>query len=327
MTVNFAVIGLGNISKRHRSNLKLAYPNAKVFAMSASGRRPVNKVENADEIISSLKMLIDEKPLFTIIASPATLHSSHAIPLIEAGIPVLIEKPLTASTSEAIDLLDVSKLHKTPIAVGYCLRYLSSAVFMKQLLDDKVIGYVYNASVNIGQYLPQWRPTSDYKESVSANASLGGGALLELSHELDYLQWLLGDMDFHYAHLRNSPELQLEVEEIADIILISKTGCLCNIHLDFLQKQVQRKCSFTGSTGRLDWDLLRNTITLHTVDGDQILFSQPEWDKNNMYIDMLDDFNSLIDNKKNKCPTLLQAYKTISLITEIKDKATFGGTL
>ncbi|MFT4898881.1 MAG: putative dehydrogenase [Flavobacteriales bacterium] len=327
MTVNLGVIGLGNISQRHRNNLKLSYPDANVLAMSASGRTPNSKVENADKIISNLKMLIDEKPLFTIIASPATLHSSHAAPLIEAGIPVLIEKPLTASTADALDLLAIAKLHKTPIAVGYCLRYLSSAPIIKQLIEDNTIGTLYNVSTNIGQFLPDWRPSKDYKESVSANARLGGGALLELSHEIDYLQWILGDLDFHYAYLRNSPELQLEVEELADIFLISKNGCVCNIHLDFLQKQAQRKCSFIGSTGRLDWDLINNTITLHTHEGDKTLFSQPEWDKNNMYLDMLEDFNSLIHNKKNKCPTLMQAYKTILLINEIKERATLGGTL
>jgi len=327
MTLSIGVVGLGNISQRHRKNLKTIYPSAKILAMSASGRKPDSKVENVDKIVYSLESLIEEEPYFSIIASPSPLHSSHAIPLIEAGIPVLIEKPVTTNTADATTLLAIAKLHKTPVAVGYCLRYLSSAPIIKQLIEDQIIGDIYNASINIGQFLPHWRPTKDYKDSVSANAHLGGGALLELSHELDYLQWILGDMDFHYAHLRNSTELQLEVEELADIILVSKAGCVCNIHLDFLQKQAQRKCSFIGSTGRLDWDLLNNTITLHTLAGDKTLYSQPEWDKNIMYLDMLSDFNSLINDKKNRCPTLLQAYKTVSLIAEIKEKATFGGTL
>ncbi|WP_057830865.1 Gfo/Idh/MocA family protein [Colwellia sp. TT2012] len=327
MTLSIGVIGLGNISQRHRKNLKMSYPNATILAMSASGRQPNSKVENADKIVYSLEALIDEKPYFSIIASPATLHSSHAIPLIKAGIPVLIEKPVTVKSADAIALLDIAKLHNTPVAVGYCLRYLSSAPIIKQLIENKTIGYIYNASINIGQFLPHWRPTKDYRESVSANAHLGGGALLELSHELDYLQWILGDMDFHYAHLRNSTELQLDVEELADIVLVSKTGCVCNIHLDFIQKQPQRKCSFIGSKGRLDWDLLNNTITLHTLEGDKTLYSQPEWDKNKMYLDMLADFDSLINHKENQCPTLFQACKTITLIEKIKEKAVFGGTL
>jgi len=327
MSFKIGVIGLGNISQRHRKNLRLTYPKAKILAMSARGKKKESPIDNCDEVISNIESLIDEKPTFIIIASPATLHASHAIPLIKAGIPVLIEKPVTASKIDATALLELAKKYNSPTAVGYCLRYLSSAPIIKQLLDEEIIGYVYNASVNIGQFLPHWRPSKDYRDSVSASVALGGGALLELSHELDYLQWLLGDMDFHYAHLRNSTELQLEVEELADIVLVSKTGCVCNIHLDFIQKIPQRKCSFIGSTGRLDWDLLNNTITLHTLEGDKTLYSQPEWDKNNMYLDMLSDFNSLINDKKNRCPTLLQAYKTVSLVAEIKEKATFGGTL
>ena len=60
--------------------------------------------------------------------------------------------------------------------------------------------------------------------------------LLELSHEIDYIQWLIGSMKVHYAQLRSSSELNLEVEELADIVLVSQTGTVCNVHLDLLQK-------------------------------------------------------------------------------------------
>ena len=144
-----------------------------------------------------------------------------------------------------------------------------------------------NVSVCAGQFLPDWRSLKNFKNSVSAKKNLGGGVLLELSHEIDYIQWLLGPVKVHYAKLRSSSELNLEVEEIADAVLVSNTGTICNMHLDFLQKKVTRTCSFIGEKGKLDWDLLTNTITLYTKYETVCLFDKPNWDSNDMYICLL----------------------------------------
>ena len=47
---------------------------------------------------------------------------------------------------------------------------------------------------SVGQYLPEWRKNTDYRKGVSARQDLGGGVLLELSHEIDYIQWIFGEI-------------------------------------------------------------------------------------------------------------------------------------
>ncbi|THB65924.1 MAG: gfo/Idh/MocA family oxidoreductase [Gammaproteobacteria bacterium] len=318
------VIGLGSISLRHRKNLKELFPSYKVIAVSARGGIPNEDVEDADLIVSGVQELLDLKPYMVIIASPATLHAEHAIAMIKAGVPVLIEKPLTASASDSQAIVNASVKFNTPAVAGYCLRYMPSSQKVKEILGQEVIGNIYNASVNIGQFLPQWRPDKNYLHSVSAQPSLGGGVLLELSHEFDYVQWLLGDMTCEYAQLRNSSELDLEVEELADVVLSSKLGVVCSIHLDFLQKQPQRVCSLIGSKGRIEWDLLGNSITLYTKDAVEVLYSEPKWDKNKMYLNMLRDFDSMIKGERHQCIDLIQASKTIVLIEQIKQSAVWG---
>ncbi|MFX7793064.1 Gfo/Idh/MocA family oxidoreductase, partial [Acinetobacter baumannii] len=81
-----------------------------------------------------------------------------------------------------------------------------SAQQVRQMIQEGVIGNLYNAFIEIGQYLPDWRPTKDYRETVSAKTELGGGVLLELSHELDYAQWILGSLTPKYVVLRASEE-------------------------------------------------------------------------------------------------------------------------
>ena len=318
------VVGLGNIALRHRRNLKSLFPEIFIIAVSASGKVTNQNVEFADQIISSLDEVVREGVDMAIVASPAPFHKSHAKLLLLAGIPTLIEKPVTSSSQDVYELMKIYEETHTPAAVGYCLRYMPSSIKIKELLDQKIIGSIYNAFVDTGQYLPDWRPSKEYQNSVSAKKSLGGGVLLELSHEIDYIQWLLGSMEVQYAHLRSSSELNLEVEELVDVILVSDTGTVCNIHLDFLQKKASRTCSFIGEKGRLDWDLLSNTIVLHTGEGSEVLFSEADWDSNQMYLSLLTDFLDLVAGRKNSSIDLEQAIKTVELIESIKDCAIEG---
>ena len=324
MISSVAVIGLGNVASRHRKNLKLRFSGVTVLAMSSSGRKVDESIDNADYVVNSIQDIIDAKPAFVIVASPSTYHAKHALRLLEKKIPVLIEKPVTASLSDSYKLIAASQLSQTPIAVGYCLRYLPSSCEMKRVLAEGLIGNVYNAFVHVGQFLPDWRDNKEFRSSVSAKVSLGGGALLELSHELDYIQWLLGDMNFEYAHLRTSHELDLEVEEIADLVLTSIEGVVCNVHLDFLQKKPHRMCVLIGSRGRLEWDLIGNTIVMHNAEGRFTIYSKPDWDKNEMYLDMVDDFVDMINSKPSDCIDIDQATKTVALIEEIKANAIWG---
>ncbi|PKG37746.1 Gfo/Idh/MocA family protein [Psychromonas sp. Urea-02u-13] len=316
-----AVIGLGNIATRHRHNLKSLFPNVELLVMSASGRVPKENISDSDGIVTSVDALIEAGVELVIVASPAPFHAQHSIPLIEAGIPTLIEKPVTTTREDADAIQKVIDQYGTAVAVGYCLRYLPSAQKLKTLLDNNTIGTLFNAHIEIGQYLPDWRPNKDYRDCVSANRKLGGGALFELSHELDYAQWLLGPLDLQHAILRSSDELDLNVEDMADILTLTKSGAVTAIHLDFLQRKAHRKCSFIGSEGRIDWDLIQNQLTLTTATEILVLYSEPEWDKNQMYLTMVTDFIEMIKLKPHRCTEVTEATLTIDLIEQIKQQA------
>lgn len=318
------VIGLGSIAKRHFANIKTIYPEAKIFAVSSSGFLPASTIANVDELSVDIQAGIDFNPDFAIVASPATYHLQHTKFLLDSNIPVLIEKPITANTNEAKELVTLINQAKVPVGVAYCLRYLPAASVVKRALEQKKIGFICNISAHVGQYLPDWRKNINYRNSVSASKKLGGGVLLELSHELDYLEWLLGDLQYKYAILRNTKELDLEVEEIADIILTTKLGAVCSIHLDFIQKSVQRHCFFIGEKGHMYWDLLDNRVSLFLGKSEEIIFNESSWDKNNMYILMLKDFVDRIKKQDRNNESIYSAQRTVELIDIIKSNATWG---
>lgn len=314
-----AVIGMGNIAVRHRRNLKALFPDAILYAMSASGRVPEEHLENVDIIVSNVEELISNDIQLVVVASPASHHLRHAIALIKSGVPILIEKPITSFLTDAFKIKEAEEHFNTPVSVGYCLRYLPSAQKMKAYIDECILGDLYNVTVEIGQYLPDWRPSKDYRNSVSASVELGGGALLELSHELDYVQWMLGTLSVKHAILRSSSELGLDVEDSVDILATAKKNIVVNIHLDFLQKTAFRQCRFVGSKGVIIWDLIRNQIQMTSKEGAVLLYQDTDWDKNQMYLEMIIDFVRMIQGLGNQSIRVSESIGTLTLIEEIKN--------
>ena len=82
--------------------------------------------------------------------------------------------------------------------VGYNLRFHPVLIYLKQFLIRKKI---FSINVISHSYLPNWRKIN-YRHSISANKKLGGGVLLELSHELDYLKWIFKNIKIVTIHLR-----------------------------------------------------------------------------------------------------------------------------
>lgn len=313
----YAVIGMGSIAKRHLSNLRHLHPRSKIYSVSASGRN-TELPDNADAVIS-MERLLKEKPNYVIVASPAPFHIKTANLLLLNGISVLIEKPISDNIESCLELFSGLVSPKTStVYVGYCLRFLPSAQVVKKFLDNGMLGEVYNVESNVGQFLPSWRTDKNYKNSVSARKDLGGGALLELSHELDYLFWLFGDLELQHSWLRTTDELGLDVEDIANLIFTTTSGIYISVHLDFIQKSTQRSCEFIGEKGRLVWDLMENTVVFFHSAGIEALFSEPQYNKNDMYIDMLKAFEDVKTAAMSPLSTVEAASKVVKLIEDAK---------
>ncbi|HAS15689.1 MAG TPA: oxidoreductase [Idiomarina abyssalis] len=310
-----AVIGCGNIGQRHMRNIKNLFPKATVCAIR-SGSGNTSCPADADLLITLDEL--DSSFELAVVASPANFHVAHASHCLNLNIPTLIEKPLAQDYTQGLHFSDSLSLSKNKLAgVAYCLRYLPSAQFMKQLIEQKQLGQIYNVNAEVGQYLPDWRPGTDYSQSVSARSDLGGGALNELSHELDYINWLFGVDQVLSASLRRSHELNTNVEEIVDAQIKLKNDALATIHLDFLQKRPHRKCTIIAEKARIEWDLIANTITQFDADGVTILFDDSKYDKNNMYLDMLIDFTA----QKQNTVSLNEGLEVLHIIQRIRERA------
>lgn len=313
------IIGLGSISERHRKNIRQRFPQASIVVMSARGKtRALTSIENADVLVPTFEEMLNQHVQCIIVASPASSHHKHVKACLETGIPVLIEKPLAATLEDGLMLSRLAKSTLTQAAVGYCLRFLPSTDVVKKALQQRLLGHLYNINIEVGQYLPQWRPNTDYRHTVSAQKKLGGGALLELSHELDLAQWLLGPLTLQHAILRSASELETDVEDCADLMLLSHQQAVTHIHLDFLQRIPRRRWRIVGSLGVLEWDLIGNEVLMHSESTTEVLYSAPDWDKNQMYLRQFDDFIKPQQGTQRKIASVEEALTTLQIIDDIK---------
>ncbi|MGQ7274406.1 Gfo/Idh/MocA family protein [Marinobacter sp. V034] len=311
------VVGSGSIAKRHIKNLRQQFPDSSVVCVSSTGRKVNASEVGASSVAANLDIAISMAPDFAIVASPASYHLNHANQLLAANIPVLIEKPLCVLRTEleAFRLTQFSSC----IGVAYNLRFMPAARIVKRLLDEEAIGKVSTVFVEVGQYLPDWRPESDYRTGVSARKDLGGGALLELSHELDYINWFFGPFSRSLGVMRSTGALETDVEDTVEALLERRDGLIAHIHLDFLQRQASRSFKAVGELGTIVWDLMYNDVKLLRPNGviEQVC-AEPSYDRNQMYIDQVNAFVDFVHGKATFESTLNSAMRVMSLVESIR---------
>ncbi|WOK35104.1 Gfo/Idh/MocA family oxidoreductase [Sphingomonas sp. C3-2] len=313
----FVVASLGSIGQRHLRNLRQLRPNALIAAL----RRPgggTETFEGCDALFTSIEQALPFQPVAAILAGPATTHIELAQAFVERGISVLIEKPLSADLHGLARLSETAQAQGTPIMIGYNLRFNASLASMRADLQAGAIGDVLSVRAEVGQYLPDWRPGSDYRQNVSAQRSLGGGALLELSHEIDYIYWLFGMPERVTCRGGRLSDLDIDVEDCVELCLeYSSPPRLVSIHLDFLQRPAIRTCKLVGSRGTMLWNALEDSYAVNVAEAapDRRIVHKPMHDRNQMYLDELSAFLAAAENRHPTPIPLAEGIDVMRIIT------------
>ncbi len=299
MINRMVIVGHGSIGKRHLTILRQLLPKAEIAILRH--KKDLEIPEGADRVYSKMDEVIEFSPQMAVIANPATFHVSTAMPLAEAGIHLLIEKPLSTSSYGVDKLIEICNRRKTVLAIGYNLRHLESLQKFKSFIDKKLIGDIWSVRSEIGQYLPSWRPDNDYTLSVSARKKHGGGSLLELSHEIDYLRWIFGEIDWIQATLSKQSDLLIDVEDTAHLILgfaANNDGkqLIASVNLDFIRQDTTRVCIAVGKSGSLRWNALTGTVEIWKLgmQGWEEIYKQ-KTSMHSSYIDECKDFIESIE--------------------------------
>lgn len=318
------IVGMGSIGKRYISIISELYPEISIALLRHQKCSDQFSMTGVDYCVSSIDDALEFKPHAAIIANPASHHLDTAIPLANAGVHLLIEKPISI-TSEGLDkLINICSDNDVTLMTGYNLRFLPSLQAFRRYLNEKKVGKVLSVRAEVGQYLPNWRVDSDYRNTVSAQKILGGGVLLELSHEIDYLLWLFGRVDWVNAHISKQSNLEIDVEDTAYIIFgfeenDSDYQLTASLNMDFIRHDTTRSCTVIGEEGSLKWDGINGSVEIFKINGSEweTIFSDKPG-KNYAYKKEVQHFFKCIEQREQALITGEEGMLSINVIDAIR---------
>jgi len=337
--MKYLIAGLGSVGRRHMRNLIALGEKDIVLYRTRKATMPEDELAGYPVETDLREALKKHKPDAVIVANPTSLHLQTAVPAAEAGCHILLEKPISGSLEEISQLEAAVQKSGSKVLVAYQFRFHPGMLRAKKLISDGEIGRVISAHVHFGEYLPAWHPWEDYRQGYAARADLGGGVVLTQCHSLDYLPWLVGKVMSVWGFTGTLSDLEVDVEDTAEIGLRFESGALGNLHLDFNQQPPAHRFEIIGTKGTIKWDLSDGASRIYRASAESLAISTgrdikaggewesyplPEgWERNVMFLDQMKHFVDVVNRKvEPACPLDdgVRAMKLIFAVYESQNK-------
>ena len=232
-----ALVGVGKVTDMHARSLQNLNESAFTAVCSRSrgkagdyaARYKVKAYTDVTEMVSREKIDV------VIICTPHPNHREPAIAALEAGAHVLIEKPLASSLEDCDAMIGAAERLGKRIGVVSQRRWYRPVHRVREAIDAGKIGKPVFGTVN----MLGWRDEAYYKSDPWRGTwkGEGGGVLVnQAPHQLDLLQWFMGEIDELYGLWSNLNHPCIEVDDTANAILKFKNGALANIIVSNSQK-------------------------------------------------------------------------------------------
>lgn len=241
------VIGYGSIGARHARLLQeLGVDTAVVSGRASSFPRIFGAVEPA---------IAEWCPDYVVIANATADHRETMARVNDAGFRghVLVEKPIFAS-SERVESHPFATIN-----VAYNLRFHPVMDRLRERLTGERL---LSIQIYVGQYLPDWRPGTDYRRSYSSHAAGGGGVLRDLSHELDYLGYLAGRwrrvaaLGGHYSALAG------DSDDIFAMLIATERCPVVQLQMNYLDRVGRRQIVINTDRSTIAADFVAATMSV-----------------------------------------------------------------
>jgi predicted dehydrogenase len=264
--VKLAVIGLGSIGRRHLQNFRAVG----VETLSAYDAVPAQRAAAARqfpfaEVTPTLEPALDGAH-GVVICTPPDSHLPLARMGAERGAHLMIEKPLTQSVDGVEEFLRGCDAKGLRVLTAYNWRYWPPMLLVEHMLKEGRIGPVRAARTEYAYHLSIRYPGGDYRKSYMADARQGGGCLLDESHAIDYMRWLVGEIVEVSAVVDRVSSLEITSDDIADLTVRFVSGTVGNIHMDLFAWNMHSHFELLGEAGVIQWRRLENEVRVFFPD-------------------------------------------------------------
>jgi predicted dehydrogenase len=307
--MKFLLVGFGSIGRRHLRNLLALGERNVIVLRSGKSTLPVEELAGMT-VEYEIEKALAHRPDAAVIANPTALHLSAAIPAAQAGCHLLIEKPISHSLEGLADLKAALKGGGGKALVGFQFRFHPGLQKIASLLADGAIGRVVSARAHWGEYLPNWHPWEDYRNSYASLPELGGGVALTLCHPFDYLRWLVGEVSGLQALSSSQGGLGLNVEDTIECLLRYQSGAIGSLHLDYIQRPGVHRLEIIGERGTITWDNADGAARLSSANpdgspGNWQVFAPPDgFERNTLFMDEMRHFLAVMRGEEQPLCTL-----------------------
>lgn len=258
------IAGLGSIGRRHLKNL-IALGETDIV-LFRTGKGTVN-----DDFVQeypvehNLEKAMEEKPDAVVISNPTAMHMDVAVLAAQANATIFLEKPISHTFDSLIPFERALAASTSKVYVAYQFRFNDGLKKIKDLIQNEEMGRPISFQSRWGEYLPDWHPWEDYRLSYAASSEMGGGVVLTLSHPIDYLRWIFGEVTELFAVTGNQSNLELTCEDFADVSLKYANGVTGDIHLDYYSKPKQHDLVIQCERGTISWDYKSNIVKVEDL--------------------------------------------------------------
>ena len=291
------IVGCGSAGKRHARNL--AGLGCRITSIDPRDDRRreleaeiplVGGFASLDAAIAS-----GEQADGVVIASPPAFHVDQSIEALEAGLPVLLEKPVSPALGDAERLLETQRRTKIPLLLGYTWRWWPPMVEVRRRLGDGAIGAVRHVNFVMSAHLADWHPWEDYRSFFMARQALGGGALLDESHWIDLMIWFFGMPTSLSAAIDKISDLDIDTDDNVDMMLSYPDGLRVTMHLDLYGRPHQKFIRFVGEAGAMLWSENPNRIAMGAEMGETWQETDYDCERNDMFVEAGKEFLRVLD--------------------------------
>lgn len=294
--INVLIIGYGSAGQKHCKELKKLVGKENIYIFSKNQNHEFNKV-------ISLKPELNKFINYIVIS---TITSEHLFYLqkvdnIFYNKKVLIEKPLGTKV--------IKKRYKNnDYFIGYNLRYHPLLQKMKTLLKNKQI---YNVNITCFSYLPNWRSN---KNSYSFYKSKGGGVEFDLTHEIDYLLWIFGDLKKYNYQIKKLSNITFDSNDFLNLCGSLKSGASFQISLSYFSHLDKRELYVDTDKGTFFLNFLLNELSFKNRKNSKKYLIK---NFNNNKTFSLMHKNILSTNNKNYLPSITFNNKVQNIINSL----------
>lgn len=216
--LRLAVVGLGRIGRVHLEHIA-ASADCVLCAVADPG--PANAPDGVPRYGDVESLLAAQRPDGVILATPNALHVSGALACLAAGVPCLVEKPVSADLGDARRLAEAVTASGVPVLVGHHRRHSAVIQAAAQVVRSGALGRL----VAISGSATYVKPDRYFTEGPWRGQPGGGPILINLIHEIDNLRTLAGEVVQVQAMASNATR-SLPVEDTVAIGLRFASGAL-----------------------------------------------------------------------------------------------------